>query len=131
MSPNEFARNFRMLRKCHNKLDCLIFEMLFIKELKPTVNRVIPSALNYLSSVLLSLHHHHHHHHHLLLLLLLLLLTITSCPSFGKKNCQVEHYFPANFLCRVMKRQLSTALGLVSRLFALILIASLNFKLRT
>ena len=132
MSPNEFARNFRMLRKCHNKLDCLIFEMLFIKELKPTVNRVIPSALNYLSLVLISLHHHHHHHHHHhLLLLLLLLLTITSCPSFGKKNCQVEHYFPANFLCRVMKRQLSTALGLVSRLFALILIASLNFKLRT
>ena len=134
MSPNEFARNFRMLRKCHNKLDCLIFEMLFIKELKPTVNRVIPSALNYLfTSVLISLHHHHHHLLLLLLLLLLplLLLTITSCPSFGKKNCQVEHYFPANFLCRVMKRQLSTALGLVSRLFALILIASLNFKLRT
>ena len=123
MFPNEFARNFRMLRKCHNKLDCLIFEMLFIKELKPTVNRVIPSALNYLfTSVLISPHHHH---------LLLLLLTITSGPSFGKKNCQVEHYFPANFLCRVMKRQLSTVPGLVSRLFALILIASLNFKLRT
>ena len=31
-----------------------------------------------------------------------------------KKNYQVEHYFPANFLCRVMKRQLSTVLGLVS-----------------
>ena len=46
---------------------------------------------------------------------------------FGnEKTCQVEHYF----LCRV-KRQLSTALGLVSRFFALILIASLNFKLRT
>ena len=30
---------------------------------------------------------------------------------------EVENYFPANFLCRVMKRQLSTALGLVSRLF--------------
>ena len=43
---------------------------------------------------------------------------MTPCPSFGKgKNCQVEYYFPANFLCRVMKRQLSTALGLVSRLF--------------
>ena len=37
------------------------------------------------------------------------------CPSFGSdKNYQVEHYFPANFLFRVMKRQLSTALGLVS-----------------
>ena len=41
-----------------------------------------------------------------------------SCPSFGhEKNYQVEHYFPANFLCRVMRRQLFTALGLVSRLF--------------
>ena len=33
-----------------------------------------------------------------------------------RKNYQVENYFPANFLCRVMKRQLFTALGLVSRL---------------
>ena len=43
---------------------------------------------------------------------------MTSCPSFSnEKNCQAEHYFPANILCHVMKRQLSTALGLVSRLF--------------
>ena len=43
---------------------------------------------------------------------------MAQCPSFGnEQNCQVEHYFPANFLCRVLKRQLSTALGLVSRLF--------------
>ena len=27
----------------------------------------------------------------------------------NEKNCQVEHYFPANFLCRVMKRQLSNS----------------------
>ena len=33
------------------------------------------------------------------------------------KKYQVEHYFPTNFHCRVMKRRLSTALGLVSRLF--------------
>ena len=33
------------------------------------------------------------------------------------KNFQVEHYLPANFLCRVIKGWLSTALGLVSRLF--------------
>ena len=39
MSPNDFARNFKILRKCQNKLDCLIFEMLFIKELKPTLNK--------------------------------------------------------------------------------------------
>ena len=38
---------------------------------------------------------------------------MTSCPSFGnEKNYQVEHYFPANFLSRVMKRQLSKGLGL-------------------
>ena len=35
---------------------------------------------------------------------------MTSCPSFGnEKNCQVEHYFPAIFLCLAMKLQLSTA----------------------
>ena len=34
-----------------------------------------------------------------------------------KKNYQVVHHFPANFLCLVMKRRRSTALGLVSRLF--------------
>ena len=43
---------------------------------------------------------------------------MTSCPSFSKeKKYQVGHYFPASFRCRVMKRQLTTALGLVSRLF--------------
>ena len=37
---------------------------------------------------------------------------------FGnEKNYPVEHYFPANILCRVIKVWLSTALGLVSRLF--------------
>ena len=37
---------------------------------------------------------------------------------FGdEKNYLVEHYFPANILCRVKKGWLSTALGLVSRLF--------------
>ena len=33
------------------------------------------------------------------------------------KNYQVENYFHANFHCRVMKRRLSTALGLAYRLF--------------
>ena len=42
---------------------------------------------------------------------------MTSCPSFGHEiNCQVKHYLTANFLCRVIKGWLSTALGLVSRL---------------
>jgi len=39
MYPNDIARNFKILRKCQNKLDCLIFEMLFIKELRPTLNK--------------------------------------------------------------------------------------------
>ena len=46
------------------------------------------------------------------------------------KNFQVEHYLPANFLCRVIKGWLSTALGLVSRL-SLMFITPLHFKCRT
>ena len=29
IEPEDIAQNFRILRKCQNKLDCLIFEMLF------------------------------------------------------------------------------------------------------
>ena len=29
---------FRVLRKCQSKFDCLVFEMLFIKKLKPNLN---------------------------------------------------------------------------------------------
>jgi len=29
------ADNFSVLKKCRNKLDCLIYEMLFIQDLKP------------------------------------------------------------------------------------------------
>ena len=36
MDPEDIMRSFKILRECQNKLDCLIFEMLFIKELKPT-----------------------------------------------------------------------------------------------
>ena len=39
MAPNDIARSFKILRKFQNKLDCLIFEMLFIKELKLTLNK--------------------------------------------------------------------------------------------
>ena len=39
MAPNDIARSFKILRKCQNKLDCLIFEMLFIKELKSSLNK--------------------------------------------------------------------------------------------
>ena len=30
----EIAKNFRVLRKCSNKFDCLIFEIIFIRDLK-------------------------------------------------------------------------------------------------
>ena len=29
---------FLALKKCHGKVDCLVYEMLFIKELKPSLN---------------------------------------------------------------------------------------------
>ena len=32
------TENFTVLRKCRNKFDCLLYEMLFIKELKPSLN---------------------------------------------------------------------------------------------
>ena len=38
IEPDNIMRGFNILRKCKNKLDCLIFEMVFIKELKPTLN---------------------------------------------------------------------------------------------
>ena len=39
LEPNNIAKSFRILRKCQNKFDCLVFEMLFIKELKPSLNK--------------------------------------------------------------------------------------------
>lgn len=32
------AENFTVLKKCRSKLDCLVYEMLLIKELKPSLN---------------------------------------------------------------------------------------------
>ena len=29
---------FRVLKKCHGKFDCLLYEMLFIQELRPSLN---------------------------------------------------------------------------------------------
>ena len=39
MSPNHIARNLKNFKEAQNKLDCLNFKMLFIKELKPTLNK--------------------------------------------------------------------------------------------
>ena len=35
IEPCEIAKNFRVLMKWSNKFDCLIFEMFFIRDLKP------------------------------------------------------------------------------------------------
>ena len=37
--PDSIGSNFEILKKCQNKLDCLIFEMLFIRKLKPKLNK--------------------------------------------------------------------------------------------
>ena len=37
--PSDIYRDFKILRKCQSKFDCLIYKMLFIKELKPTLNK--------------------------------------------------------------------------------------------
>lgn len=37
--PQDIGKNFKILKKCQSKLDCLIFEMLFIKRLKPKLNK--------------------------------------------------------------------------------------------
>ena len=37
--PREITKNFRISRKWSNKFDCLIFEMFFIRDLKPKLNK--------------------------------------------------------------------------------------------
>ena len=37
--PDNIEKNFKILRKCQSKLDCLIFEMFFIRLLKPKLNK--------------------------------------------------------------------------------------------
>ena len=36
--PKDLLRRFSILKKCRNKFDCLVNEMLFIRDLKPTRN---------------------------------------------------------------------------------------------
>ena len=36
--PKDLTKNFSVLMKCTNKFDCLVYEMFFINELKPTLN---------------------------------------------------------------------------------------------
>ena len=39
MQPESLHKQFKILRKCRGKTDCLIYEMLFIKDLKPKLNK--------------------------------------------------------------------------------------------
>ena len=38
LAPKDLNRNFKILKKCKNKFDCLIYEMFFIHELRPSLN---------------------------------------------------------------------------------------------
>ena len=38
LSTDSISKNFTVLRKCLSKLDCLLHEMLLIKQLKPSLN---------------------------------------------------------------------------------------------
>ena len=37
-APNNLSNNFSILKKCKSKFDCLVFEMFFINELRPSLN---------------------------------------------------------------------------------------------
>jgi len=38
LAPKDLNRNFKILKKCKNKFDCLIYEMFFIHDLRPSLN---------------------------------------------------------------------------------------------
>ena len=58
--PCEIAKNFRVLRKCSNKFDCLIFEKLIVGTLSQNqTNRTIPSAQSFLLNTSYSFHSFH------------------------------------------------------------------------
>ena len=38
LAPKDLTNNFRILKKCKSKFDCLVFEMFFINELRPSLN---------------------------------------------------------------------------------------------
>jgi len=37
--PSDLYHDFKILKKCQSKFDCLIYEVLVINELKPTLNK--------------------------------------------------------------------------------------------
>ena len=38
MIPQALLKRFKVLKKCRNKFDCLVYEMLFIRTLEPNLN---------------------------------------------------------------------------------------------
>ena len=36
---DDFVDYFDILKKCHSKFDCLVYEMLFIRKIKPSFNK--------------------------------------------------------------------------------------------
>ena len=38
LAPKDLNMNFKILKKCKNKFDCLIYEMFFVHELRPSLN---------------------------------------------------------------------------------------------
>ena len=38
LAPKDLTKNFSVLMKCTNKFDCLVYEMFFIHEVRPTLN---------------------------------------------------------------------------------------------
>ena len=55
--PKDLLRPFSVLKKCRNKFDCLVNEMLFIRDLKPTLN-VQNDSISRKSIYLISLKHY-------------------------------------------------------------------------
>ena len=41
MEPEDIAQNFRILRKCRNKFDCLIFEMFFYQRTETNTKQTV------------------------------------------------------------------------------------------
>ena len=39
LDNSRFYDHFKILRKCRSKWDCLLYEMLFIREMKPSLNK--------------------------------------------------------------------------------------------
>jgi len=54
LTPTNLIKNFKVLMKCHSKLDCLIYEMLWIKNKGPKLNTQTDSICTKLFTWMLS-----------------------------------------------------------------------------